>query len=165
MQILFPNSTDFFPLEQTQEEHNTTTGTDVDTQTLLQVLNEIEKKIGSNNSPDTNSLDYKIENLITENLTSRTKVIEEIISNKQNVTGTARITLTGTPTKSVFRAFGIDVNESNLVLNNIGGVLSTAKGGTGLTTSGANGNFLTSNGTTWQSKRVRDFEDVFLGGI
>jgi len=34
---------------------------------------------------------------------------------------------------------------------NTSGVLQPSKGGTGLTSSGANGNLLVSNGTTWQS--------------
>ena len=36
-------------------------------------------------------------------------------------------------------------------LNNVIGVLGAANGGTGLTSSGALGNVLTSDGTTWQS--------------
>jgi hypothetical protein len=49
--------------------------------------------------------------------------------------GSTKITLGGTPANSVLLGFSIDVNEANLTLNNIGGTLSVAKGGTGSTTS------------------------------
>lgn len=52
----------------------------------------------------------------------------------QNVTAAStKITLAGTPTGAALQAFSIDVNEANLTLNNIGGTLGVAKGGTNLT--------------------------------
>jgi Collagen triple helix repeat (20 copies)/Chaperone of endosialidase len=62
--------------------------------------------------------------------------------------GSTKITLGGTPATAALTAFSVDVNEANLSLNNIGGTLGTAKGGTGLTTVGTAGQVLTSNGTT-----------------
>lgn len=57
---------------------------------------------------------------------------------KQNVTaGSNKISLGGAPTSSVFSAFSIDVNEGNLTLNNIGGVLGISKGGTNLSSLGS----------------------------
>jgi hypothetical protein len=52
-----------------------------------------------------------------------------------NVTAAStRVTLGGTPAGAALQPFSIDVNEANLALNNIGGTLGIAKGGTGSTT-------------------------------
>lgn len=52
----------------------------------------------------------------------------------QNVTaGSSKITLSGTPTGSVFNPFSIDVNEANLTISNMGGTLGINHGGTGST--------------------------------
>lgn len=52
----------------------------------------------------------------------------------QNFTaGSMKVAVTG-GTGAVLSAVSVDVNESNLTLNNIGGTLSAAKGGTGVTT-------------------------------
>jgi len=64
-----------------------------------------------------------------------------------NVTAASnKVTLGGTPTGSVKSAFSIDINESNLTLNNIGGVLGVAKGGLGsLTLTGNGGKYVKVN--------------------
>ena len=72
----------------------------------------------------------------TRTLTA-TNIGAEPTVTKANVTaGSSKISLGGTPNSSVFSAFSIDVVESNLTLNNIGGILSTSKGGTGLSSLG-----------------------------
>lgn len=79
-----------------------------------------------------------------------------------NVTaGSTKISLGGTTTGAAIQSFSIDVNEANLSLNNISGILSPSKGGTGVdngsntitlggnfTTSGANSLTLTTTGAT-----------------
>mgnify|MGYP003346489028 CR=1 FL=1 len=119
MQINFPNSLDSFPISQTIDEHNSSNISPniLEHQDLLQSLSAIEKKIGADNSTDENSLEYKINNIPT--------------ISKGNVTAESnKITLAGTTIESVLNSFSIDVNENNLTLNNIGGTLGLAKGGT-----------------------------------
>ena len=54
-----------------------------------------------------------------------------------NVTASSnKITLGGTPIGASLQPFSIDVNEANLTLNNIGGVLGISKGGINLTALG-----------------------------
>jgi collagen type VII alpha len=70
------------------------------------------------------------------------------ITGAQNLTAAStKVSVTG-GTGATLIATTVDVNEANLALNNIGGTLGTAKGGTGLTTVGTAGQVLTSNGTT-----------------
>lgn len=57
-----------------------------------------------------------------------------------------KVAVTG-GTGAVLTAATVDVNESNLTLNNIGGTLGVTKGGTGLTAVGGNGTLLGSDGT------------------
>lgn len=67
------------------------------------------------------------------------------ITGAQNVSaGSSKITLGGTPTGASLQAFSIDVNEANLTLNSIGGILSLSKGGT-------NAALTASNGGIWYS--------------
>ncbi len=56
-----------------------------------------------------------------------------------------KVTVTGGTGASLVAAT-VDVNESNLTLNNIGGTLGITKGGTGLTAVGGNGTILGSDG-------------------
>jgi hypothetical protein len=65
----------------------------------------------------------------------------------ENLTAASpKVTVAG-GTGAVLSAATVDVNEANLSLNNIGGVLGYAKGGTGLSTLGGIGSVLASNGT------------------
>jgi hypothetical protein len=60
--------------------------------------------------------------------------------------GSAKIQLSGTPATAALQPFSIDVNEANLSLNTIGGVLNPAKGGTGVSPIAADdGKYLTWN--------------------
>jgi len=64
----------------------------------------------------------------------------------KNVTAASnKITLGGTPTGASLQPFSIDINESNLSLNSIGGTLSINKGGTGLSSLGISNQLLKVN--------------------
>ncbi len=62
--------------------------------------------------------------------------------------GSSKVSVTG-GTGASLADVAIDVVESNLTLNNIGGTLGNSKGGTGLTSPGGNGTVLGSDGTNF----------------
>jgi hypothetical protein len=60
-------------------------------------------------------------------------------------TASNKVTLGGTPVAAALKAFSVDVNETNLNLANLGGILPITKGGTGLSTVGTPGQQLVVN--------------------
>lgn len=76
--------------------------------------------------------------LTWNNSTSKWEAAAPASVTPANVTaGSTKVTLGGTPTGAALQAFSVDVNEGNLTLSNLGGTLSVAKGGTGLTAVGS----------------------------
>ena len=86
------------------------------------------------------------------------------ISGQDVTAGSSKITLGGTPTASAINAFSIDVVEANMALNNIGGTLGLAKGGTNNDLSGmSDGQFVTFD--SGQNKLVGTTLEVSRGFI